>query len=229
MRKHWKTYFWIIALVITCVFAFTSKEARAQDISKMELYPGINKAVAETLAEADERPTVTQKVEARTVGFAETVDDEVPLASSRLWDCDKYEAVSVNVWGVSRHTGDRTGKRKMEEKNTGPGIVYTCNNLSGGFDKMRNSNKGKAKLLSIFLSTDNLELGPVFIRVSVGYARVGYEIPRYKVTVYDNTAIAFGCAGFVAVPRLSFCGAPVPKVAGDPAYIGWLNYVVYMK
>ncbi len=232
--KDWLKHLTLALLIAVVALACTSK-ARAQGIANqgianIELYPGINQAVAETIAQENEKPTVAKMVARQTVGLVETADDEVPLASSsRLWDCDKYEAVSVNAWGVSHHTGDRTGKRKMQEKNTGPGIVYTCNNLSVGFDQMRNSNNGRARLLSVFLSTDNLELGPVFVRASVGGAKVEYGHPRYGITVSDKTAIAFACAGFVALRRLSVCGAPVPKVAGDPAYIGWLNYVVYFK
>lgn len=221
--KHWTTYRMILWLVLAIVASCAWKNAPAQDIAKMELYAGLNQAVAETLAEADARPTVTQMM------TTQTADDEVPLKSRRLWNCDKYEAVSVNVWGVSHHTGDRTGKRKLQQKNTGPGIVYTCNNLSAGGDEMRNSNDGRARILSLFLSTDNLELGPVFIRGSIGVARVSYEVPKYRATAYDTTAIAFACAGLTVIPKLSFCGAPVPKVAGDPAYIGWLNYKVYIK
>lgn len=129
-------------------------------------------------------------------------------------------SISFNYWVMSHHQGERT--RPLEENNRGKGIVFTCDGWSFSVDRMINSNRGKATVIAIVWSAQ-MELGPVFVRGSAGYAAVSYGIPRYNVTVRDNTNIGYVSFGLTDFPKFSVNVAPVPKVAGN-AYILWVTY-----
>lgn len=167
-----------------------------------------------------DRGTVTEKQWAASMAKG-TSDDPNPWPSARLWTCEK-EALSGNIWLISHHQG-KDRKKKLQENNTGAGIVYSCDQWSAEIDRMINSNNGKAVLVSILWSTPDAELGPVLLRATVGYTRLSYEVPKYRATLYDNTAVAFLSARLKEHPRLSINVAPVPKTAGN-AYIVWITY-----
>lgn len=205
--KHWKTYFWIVTLIGVLVFA---AKARAQDIQRMEFYPGINRAVAETLMQ-----NVAPRAQSyeRGSGFK--------LLSSRFFPCDN-ESLSVNVWLVSKHES-KSRNKELQEKNRGVGMFYSCDGWSTGFDRMINSNNGQATVLSLLWGPKPLEVGPVLLGGKAGFARVSYGVPKYNVTLYENTKIGFLTVGMKRWPQFSLNIAPVPKVAGD-AYIAWVSY-----
>jgi hypothetical protein len=167
----------------------------------------------------DRERTIAENVAAAGVAGRDG-DSFAAWRSARLWNCEK-EAVSGNIWLISHHQG-KDRKKKLQENNTGAGIVYSCDEWSASLDKMINSNNGKATLVSLLWSTPDAELGPVLVRATVGYMRLSYEVPKYNATLHDNTAVAFVTARLKEYPRLSVNLAPVPKTAGN-AYIIWLT------
>lgn len=215
MRKNWKTYFWIAVLVGVCIFAV---KARAN-----ELPPGTPtaKPLDLTLHTSWLR---REQYFVETQAKANSTNDTGSWPSARLWDCDK-EALSGNVWLMSRHQG-KDRKKELQEENIGGGVVYSCDEWSAEIDRMINSNNGKATLVSLLWSTPDAELGPVLVRATVGYMWLSYEVPKYNATLYDNAAIAFVSARLKAYPKLSVNVAPVPKTAGN-AYIVWVTYELF--
>ena len=88
---------------------------------------------------------------------------------------------------------------------------------------MVNSNNGKATVLSLLWGPKPLEIGPILLSGKVGIARVSYGVPRYDVTLYENTKIGFATVCLIWFPEVCLNAAPVPKVAGN-AYIAWVSY-----
>jgi len=224
--KYLKTCF-LFALFVLLIGVFPSG-VRAQNISKMELYPGINKAVTEARYEWNTPPynipsqklTLAQRINAKAVMSQETLDVSFHVDSEKFYECVNA-TLSFDVWLVSKHQSKQRS-RELNEKNHGYGLVYTCGRWSLGLDQMINSNKGKAQVLSLVWSTENLEVGPFFVNGNVGYARLSYEVPRYNITLYDSTKIAFVGTGLNVLPQVQLNFAPVPKMAGK-AWITWLK------
>jgi hypothetical protein len=209
--KHWKTYLLTVALV--CVFA---SKARADGLpSSTPAVKPLDLTLHTKWLQRDQ-PFSVARTETSSAG---SVSRDLP--SARLWNCDK-EALSGNVWLMSRHQG-KDRKKELQEENIGGGIVYSCDQWSAEIDRMINSNNGKATLVSLLWSTPDVELGPVLIRATVGYMWLSYEVPKYHATLYDNTGVAFVSVRLKEYPKFSVNGAPVPKTAGN-AYIIWVTY-----
>lgn len=187
--------------------------AVAQDLSKMELYPGISRAV-----EAVTRGSASWAAVNET-----SSGSDFQLLSNRFLPCAR-ETLSINVWLVSQHA-KKDRPWELQEKNRGVGFFYSCDGWSTGFDRMVNSNNGKATVFSLLWGRRIAEVGPVFLNGKVGFARVGYEVPRYNVTLYENAKIGFLGVGLTRLPHVTLNIAPVPKVAGN-AYIAWVSYEV---
>lgn len=179
-----------------------------------EIYPGVKKAVQEVVR-GDHKRTLLIRFEGEKIGPSATL--------AEMLGCKK-SSLSLNVWLVSHHTGEKHS-RDLNEKNTGGGVVYSCDNWSASYDQLVNSNRGKATVLALVWGTRLLEVGPFFLKGSVGYARVGYEVPRYNVTLHENSKIAYLGIGLKDYDRFTLNVAPVPKTAGS-AYILWVTYRV---
>jgi hypothetical protein len=143
------------------------------------------------------------------------------LSSNRFLGCE-HETLSVNAWLASQH---KDSTKDHEEKNRGVGLVYSCNGWSASADELINSNRGKARVLSLVWGMRLIEVGPIFINGSVGYARVSYGVPRYNVTLYETSPIGYVGVGLVQYPKFTFNLAPVPETAGK-AIIAWVKYEV---
>lgn len=177
-----------------------------------EIYPGTKKAI-QSVIHGDHKRVSLVRFEGEEIGQVTSL--------AEMLGC-KRSSLSLNVWLVSHHTGERHS-RDLNEKNTGAGTVYSCDNWSASYDQLVNSNRGKATVLAIVWGTRLLEVGPFFLKGSVGYARVGYEVPRYNVTLHENSKIAYLGFGLKGYDRFTMNVAPVPKTAGD-AYIAWVSY-----
>ncbi|MEZ0208888.1 MAG: hypothetical protein ACAH17_01775 [Candidatus Paceibacterota bacterium] len=147
------------------------------------------------------------------------------LPSKSFFQCGR-SSISINRWLVSHHMGS-DHHRDLNEKNSGWGLVYNCGNWSAGLDRMVNSNRGTAIVGSVFWGKKFIEMGPVFLKGSIGYVRVSYEVPHYNVTLYDNAAIAFVSVGTTYIPGLQLNITKVPKTAGR-ALLSWMTYEVYV-
>lgn len=145
------------------------------------------------------------------------------LATSRFFACES-ETFSVNYWLVSDHD-DKDRPRSLNEKNRGFGFFYSCDGWSAGYDRMKNSNDGKAELVSVFWGDKLLDVDFVSVSGKVGYGRIAYGVPRHNVTLRQNSKLAFLGLGVRQVPGFSFNIARVPKTAGK-AYIFWMSYEV---
>lgn len=179
-----------------------------------EIYPGVQKAVREVIRE-DHKRTLLIMFEG---------EEAVPATTlAEMLGCKK-SSLSLNAWLVSRHNSKQRS-RELNENNTGGGFIYSCDNWSASYDQLINSNRGKATVLAVVWGTRLLEVGPFFLKGSIGYARVGYEVPRYNVTLRENSKIAYLGIGLKDYDRLTLNVAPVPKTAGD-AYILWVTYRV---
>lgn len=176
---------------------------------------GFERAINRVLAEEQRRAT-------RDFSQERSSTDGPLLASRRFFDCEK-EMLSLDAWLLSDHKGS---KKDHNEKNRGFGLVYSCDGWSVAFDRMINSNRGQAQVLSLVWGTELLRLGPVFINGSIGYARLSYEVPRYRVTLYENTVVGFVGVGLTSFPKLTVNIAPVPETAGK-AIIVWVKYEIH--
>lgn len=192
--------------------AQSSVSAKPLDLSF--LYPMTAREVR-TAAERLELPSLSR--------LAGEWQERTPplLATSRFLSCDK-ETLSINYWLVSDHE-NKSRSKQLNEKNRGVGVFYSCDGWSGGYDQMRNSNYGKAKLISVFWGRQLLEVGPVRIFGKGGYGRVAYGVPKHDITLYENSKLAFVGAGIKQLPGFSVNVAKVPKTAGK-AYILWVSY-----
>jgi hypothetical protein len=115
--------------------------------------------------------------------------------------------------------------RDLNERNYGTGLAFSCDAWSVGYDRLINSNRGEAEILSLLWGMRLAEVGPFFLDGKLGVARVGYEVPKYRVTLHQNTEVAYVSVGFVRWPRISLNIAPVPKMAGR-AVIAFLKVTV---
>lgn len=114
--KNWRSYAFVAALVATSLYAC---KAKAQDISRMELYPGMNQAVADTLA----KPT---GLAAYLAARKPTQDDEVPVDSPVI----PCRSVRLYIGGKSHHTMENNRPNTNHEKNFALGAAFVpyCGN-----------------------------------------------------------------------------------------------------
>jgi hypothetical protein len=197
---------------------FPTDEVPPVAVQNYEAYPGVNTAVRKTID--DERAYALQfwkKESTPEVEYSE-------LPPKRFLDCER-ESISVNAWLFSQHAS-KDRKKNLNEKNRGSGIFYTCDNWSLGFDRMINSNRGEARVLSLLWGKRLIEVGPTFLEGKIGVGRLWYEVPRFDTTLTKNSIIGFASVGLVAHPRWTLNVAPVPETAGN-AYIVWLTYRVF--
>ncbi len=198
----------------------TEETSAAQTLPEYEPYPGFNTAIRKTLdAEREYALRFWKKQSTPEV-------DDSGLPSKSFLNCER-ESVSVNMWLLSQHAS-KERKRDLNEKNRGFGIFYTCDNWSLGFDRMVNSNEGKARILSLLWGAGLAELGPIFLAGKIGIGRLRYGVPRLNATLHKTSVIGFASVGLVNHPEWRINVAPVPETAGD-AYIVWITYTFELK
>lgn len=139
--KHWKTYFWIMMLVLVSMFAF-SKRAKAEQLPEYEPYPGTRLAVSQVF-----------KSEKRPMGLS--------LSAAINGELEHGEKKRAQMWlyigGFSHHdTGGKPNTNKEENFGLGGAITteqsfYGVRPIVQGMHVFKNSKKGTTDVLGLGL------------------------------------------------------------------------------